>query len=288
MTLLLGVAPHDLEAGVLSLGKLLAASTGEPMVVVTVIPTPRWPDASPVDAGFRTHLGGLAQDALRRAKERATPGAEMGFMVVHARSEGSGLLQAARTADARMIVLGSADGGAYGRISTGSVSGRILHSSPLPVALAVRGDGIEDGARVARVSVAYGGEGDLPLVARAAEEAAAYGVAVRVLFMAVEPHASESAPTRVGALRTESAWSRAILTDVCAASSLASMSVEILRGRGWKDAVGSATWLPGEVLVLGGSRGSSVPVFLGSRGAKILRHAPVPVLALSNKAEEAR
>ncbi|HCA52610.1 MAG TPA: universal stress protein, partial [Mycobacterium sp.] len=42
-----------------------------------------------------------------------------------------------------------------------------------------------------------------------------------------------------------------------------------------------AEWIDGEVLALGTSpRGEVARVFLGSRGAKILRHSPVPVLVL--------
>ncbi|MCX6482208.1 MAG: universal stress protein, partial [Mycobacterium sp.] len=52
-------------------------------------------------------------------------------------------------------------------------------------------------------------------------------------------------------------------------------------GNGWDQALDDAEWHDGEVLALGTSpRGDIARVFLGSRGAKIMRHSPVPVLVL--------
>lgn len=46
-------------------------------------------------------------------------------------------------------------------------------------------------------------------------------------------------------------------------------------------AVDAVHWVDGEILALGtSSRTGIASVFLGSRGAKILRHSPVPVLVL--------
>ena len=38
-----------------------------------------------------------------------------------------------------MIVLGSSTAGVFGRVALGSVTDRLLHSSPVPLALATRG-----------------------------------------------------------------------------------------------------------------------------------------------------
>lgn len=279
MTILVGVDPHDSELGSLALGAFLAASTGESLLVVTVVPIPRMPDSSPVDAQYRSYLGQLAQETLARAKAAAPSGADVSFMTVHARSVGSGLVQAARTAQARIIVVGSADAGVYGRISTGSVSARLLHSSPLPVAVSVRGDDRAGTARVERLSVAYGGAEDDPLLALSAREAQAMNVGLRLLFFALAPRPS---PREGVAAGQAAAWSKRILASARRIPGLkaSDLAVEILRGHDWREAVGSATWLPHEMLALGSSRGTSDRVFMGSRGAKIVRHAPVPVLAL--------
>ena len=59
------------------------------------------------------------------------------------------------------------------------------------------------------------------------------------------------------------------------------VELAVVSGNGWDQALDDAEWLDGEVLALGTSpRGEVARVFLGSRGAKILRHSPVPVLVL--------
>ena len=55
----------------------------------------------------------------------------------------------------------------------------------------------------------------------------------------------------------------------------------VVSGNGWDQALDDADWIDGEILALGTSpRGDIARVFLGSRGAKIMRHSPVPVLVL--------
>jgi nucleotide-binding universal stress UspA family protein len=57
--------------------------------------------------------------------------------------------------------------------------------------------------------------------------------------------------------------------------------LEVTTGYAWDEAIDAADWQDGELLALGTRpRGGIVRVFLGSRGAKIVRHSPVPVLVL--------
>ena len=52
-------------------------------------------------------------------------------------------------------------------------------------------------------------------------------------------------------------------------------------GIGWSEAMSSIDWKPTELLVLGSSTsGPLARVFLGSRAAKLIRHAPVPVVVV--------
>ena len=55
----------------------------------------------------------------------------------------------------------------------------------------------------------------------------------------------------------------------------------MVTGNGWDEALDATEWDDGELLALGTtSRRSIKTVFLGSHGAKIIRHSPVPVLVL--------
>ena len=57
----------------------------------------------------------------------------------------------------------------------------------------------------------------------------------------------------------------------------------MVTGNGWDQALDAAEWDDGELLALGTSpQGVISRVFLGSKGAKIVRHSPVPVLVLPN------
>jgi nucleotide-binding universal stress UspA family protein len=59
------------------------------------------------------------------------------------------------------------------------------------------------------------------------------------------------------------------------------VELQVITGNGWDEALDDTEWDTGELLALGTtSRRSIKGVFLGSHGAKIIRHSPVPVLVL--------
>jgi nucleotide-binding universal stress UspA family protein len=59
------------------------------------------------------------------------------------------------------------------------------------------------------------------------------------------------------------------------------VAVDVVTGNSWGDALDNADWIDGELLAIGTSPvGGIARVFLGSRGTKIVRHSPVPVLVL--------
>jgi nucleotide-binding universal stress UspA family protein len=56
---------------------------------------------------------------------------------------------------------------------------------------------------------------------------------------------------------------------------------QVTTGNGWDEALDAADWQDSDLLAIGTSPvGGIACVFLGSRGSKILRHSPVPVLVL--------
>ncbi len=61
------------------------------------------------------------------------------------------------------------------------------------------------------------------------------------------------------------------------------VTLQVVTGNGWDQALDAAEWEDGEVLAIGTSpQGAIARVFLGSKGTKIVRHSPVPVLVLPN------
>ena len=58
-------------------------------------------------------------------------------------------------------------------------------------------------------------------------------------------------------------------------------NVVIGQGNDWEAALNDVDWQDGDLLVIGSSESGPVArVFLGSRAAKIVRHAPMPVLVV--------
>ena len=59
------------------------------------------------------------------------------------------------------------------------------------------------------------------------------------------------------------------------------VELQVVTGDGWDEALDEADWQDGDLLAIGTSPVDGIArVVLGSRGSKILRHSPVPVLVL--------
>jgi nucleotide-binding universal stress UspA family protein len=289
MTMVVGYAPDGRGRAVLHLAGMLARSGGDDLVLCAVVPAAWPPSAARVDAEYRAHLDREAQGALERARERLGGDVTVSTLVRHARSVPAGLLEVAEQQEASLIVTGSAAAGGPGTVTLGSTTSRLLHSSPLPVALAPRGFRVAAGARVTRVTAAFGGAGD-DLVIGAAGVAAWVGARLRLASFAVQPRAPYT--VAVGREADDSAV-REWVQEIEAAQRAALDRVRDLpsvppdceaavgRGEDWEDALEDLEWDDGDVLVVGSSAiGPLARVFLGSRSAKIVQHSPVPAVVV--------
>lgn len=208
-----------------------------------------------------------------------------------ARSAPAGLLGVAEQRDTALIVLGSSPAGGVGHGAFGAVAGRLLHSSPVPIALAPAGFHCAPAARVSRVSAEFGASaGSEDLVLGAAGVAARVGAALRIVTFAVR---ARTAVTAGAGLRAEDAVVREWATNVEQAQRVALSQVAELPavphplhavvgyGHDWNEALADVEWADGDVLVVGSSSvGPVARVFLGSRSSKIVRHSPVPVVVV--------
>src|SRR5262245_58411824 len=139
MTLIVGYAPEERGKAALHLASMLGRSSGDDLVVGSVVPAPWLPGMARVDAEYREHLDKLAEQALEQARVNL-PGEVTARFVRHsARSAPAGLVELAEQYDASMVVLGSSSAGVFGHVALGSVTDRLVHSSPVPIALAPRG-----------------------------------------------------------------------------------------------------------------------------------------------------
>jgi nucleotide-binding universal stress UspA family protein len=298
VTVVVGVARAERGSGCVQLAAMLARSADEDLVVATAVPAP-WPAGmARVDAEYQAYLDKTAQAALDAARGALEPDLPASFTAVRARSVPAGLLQVAEGHDTSVLVVGSSAAGPLGRVALGSVADRLLHTSPVPVGLAPRGFRPRPGARVGRVTVAYGATGALEqdLVVGAGGVAARVGAALRVASFAVRPGPVVTAG--VG-LRAEDEvldeWAAHIrraqqeMVEQVLALPVAPEPGGTVIGRGydWDEALADVEWDDGDVLVVGSSpSGPLARVFLGSRASKIVRNAPVPVVAVPRGAAE--
>jgi nucleotide-binding universal stress UspA family protein len=297
MTMIVGCAPEKGDKAALHLGAMLARSSGDDLVVCTVLPTPWVPSMARIDAEYQQQLSADADRALDQARAEVPGDVSASFVRHRARSAAVGLLEQADEHRASLIVLGSSSAGALGHVVLGSVTDQLLHSSPVSLALAPRGYRCRSDTEVDRVTVAYGGGGAGSIVMAAAAIASALNASMRIASLAVwsRPAYTTTLGTDPEDLVLEewrSSLRAAVATSLTKVAGLAAAPTDVEtvvgHGRTWEDALEDIVWNDHDVLLVGSSElGPVAKVFIGSRASKIVRHSPVPVIVLPRgRAEE--
>ncbi|WP_413332433.1 universal stress protein [Brevibacterium sp. GP-SGM9] len=294
MTIIAAFPYGKRDRSALHLAATLARSNGEAVRIVSIVPAQ---SRSFIASGSDLQLAAWSRERGRKAvaeAERAAadicPDVETEAVAVQARSRGKGLIAEAVDHDASMIVLGSGTEGARGRIRVSGTSDRLLHSSPVPVALAPKGYQSAPGSVIGRVTCSFrGDERSQRVLAQTAELSESVEARLRVATFGVsgrtvEPVWVEENSRRADYVRRVKAAQAAAIEgvdeiDIGEAGTPVEEAVGI--GKDWKSALSALDWGVGEVLVLGSSAdGPKSRVFLGSNAAKIIRHAPVPVVVV--------
>ena len=148
-----GLALDDRDAAPLALGGVLARLSGCALALVHAYPY------EPLAVPIPEYEERLRDDSLARLR-RAAAGLDTGLEVtVHAYARISaayGLHEMAERLGASAIVVGSSHRGRVGRVLPGSVTARLLHGAPCPVAVAPA-DYSGPPAGPLRIAVAYDG-----------------------------------------------------------------------------------------------------------------------------------
>jgi nucleotide-binding universal stress UspA family protein len=261
------------------------------LTVVTVVPRP-WmtPSLGRIDAEYAQYAEQLAARSAKEAQEcidSIASGLEVNYHKVPHRSVAGGLLEAVDELKSEVLVLGSAADGKLGQVVLGSTADRLLHSSPVPLTISTRGYRGSKAGGLTRITAAYPGTPEtLHVVERVAALAEQLSVPMRVVTFAVRGRTMY--PPEVGLSAEDSILEQLAMH---ARETLAQLKtdgvigkdvdVQVVTGNGWDDALDAADWQDGDLLAIGTSPvGGIARVFLGSRGSKILRHSPVPVLVL--------
>lgn len=291
MTVVVGYLAGKAGWSALQLGVEAARSLATSLTIATVVPRP-WTTPSParIDAEYAEWADKLAADSEHEALRYLGPladGLQVRIHTVAHRSVSGGLIEAVGELDADLLVLGSAASGQLGQVVIGSTADRLLHSSPVPVAVSPRGyRGCARGC-LTRITVGYPGTTEATsFVKRVAELTDHLDVDLRVVTFAVRGRTMY--PPEVGLHAEDSIlaewakYARMALEQLKTDGVIGTdVRVDVVTGNGWDEALDAVDWIDGEVLALGTSPGRGVlSVFLGSRGSKIIRHSPVPVLVL--------
>lgn len=293
MTYVVGFSPHKDDHGAIALACQLARSDFDEVHAVAVVPQ-GWPTAvaGDTDREFEAWAAEQGRAAVADAAALLAEHPDVGSTTswVAGRSVPQALLDRAEQQGANLIVVGSGDDGPLGRISLTSKVDRLLHSSPMPVAIAPRGYQAAPDARVTRVTVGFrGDDATWALLDRVAEILRRVDASVRLVTVAVR--SPTMYPARVSRAEdpVHEQWRRQAeqgLGD--AVEHLRSMSLDrsqiqahVAAGRSWAEAMGAVEWQDGDVLVVGSSSTHRLAqVFLGSSATKIVRLAPVPVIVV--------
>jgi nucleotide-binding universal stress UspA family protein len=291
MTIVVGYIPHRGGRGALDLGLQLAHARGEAMAVVTVIPR-QWstPSLAKIDAEYAEYARQVGEEAEQQARDYlrdTSVEVETTYRAATGRSVSSALVDTAQELGGSTLVIGSSADGPEGRIVTGSTAEKLLHSAPVPLAISPRGYRSVAAAGFTRLTCAFSdSDSSVRTVARAVELAKQLGVPMRVASFGVRN--ATMYPPEVGLTAEDSvldSWAdqAAEAQHRLVADGVIDGAVPCVigTGSGWVESVGSIDWQRDELLAIGSSAaGPLARVFLGSRAAKLIRAAPVPVVML--------
>lgn len=292
MTYLVGYGPHDSDRGAIELACQLARSVPQTIRAVTVVPQ-GWgtPAAAGTDREFEAWAAdeGEAAAAMARSELAVHQDVEGSAIWVSGRSVAQTLLEQAEREAAGVLVVGSGQEAEPGRVRVTSKTDRLVHSSPIPVAIAPRG--YRTDKRVERVTVAFrDDDASWSLLSRVAGLCRESGARLRVVTFVITP------PRRPVTARASHTETQVIDLWKVQAGRAQGDANEYLRSQGfdpdrlafflaegtdWGQAIRRLDWEDGDILAVGSSATHPIArVFLGSSAAKIIRVAPVPVVAV--------
>lgn len=291
MTLVVGYSPQKGDRSSIQLGATLARSRGQDLLVVTVVPG-RWP--TPVAGGTDREFGQWAREqgaaTLTEAEEQIAelcPDLPAEAVAVPASSVAAGLIAEAEKFDAAMIVVGSGSDGSWGTVVVSTVADRLLHSSPVPVAVATRGYRAPPDATVTRATCAFRDDAaSRSALTRTAAicrdvganlRVATFGVLGRTMYPSSVLGEDDVLAAYVSRTAAEQEKAVAALGEEAPGA----VETVVATGRSWPEALEVLDWEKGDVLVVGSSSASlAARLFLGSNAHKIVRLSPVPVIVV--------
>ncbi|WP_166970870.1 universal stress protein [Brevibacterium atlanticum] len=291
MSVLVGFGVDTKSRASVRFGADLARTSNEPLILCCVVQdrfsAAQMSDFSGVSDDWKKEIRSMTAQAVENAKAAVPDDVSAEVVIRSGRSVTRVLHDESVDRNAQVLVTGSSVRGPLGRIVLGSTTDRLVHSSPLPIALVPRGyssDRTEVRRLVFAVDPSRRTERYYDSVARLARW---LGVGVDVVTFAVRP----SRPSGLGAFSDQgvfATWKEQVLNGQAtvvsalkdAESGTTVTGTGIVTGERWSAAVSDFDWQDGDVLVVGSSESALHGVFLGSTATHIMRHSPVPMVML--------
>jgi len=259
------------------------AKTFDAQVDVVLVVRQELPDGHPGRAEYQQMLVERGEEWISRAIDRlAATGVSASSTVLVGESFAESLINFAEQKHSDLIVVGGARDGFFGGHTIGPVTGALLHSSPIPVALAPRGYADDPDEAFTAVTAAVptrpGDDNPLPF---AITLASAANLGIRMLSLVSAENLAEAASAReVRQLQVAAAEENLVaagraLPDAPEIESL------VADGMTLESALKKLRWEDGDLLVVGSSRFAAPRrIFLGSTAARILAGVDVAVIVI--------
>jgi nucleotide-binding universal stress UspA family protein len=259
------------------------ARTFDADVDVVLVVREEMPDGHPGRAEYQQLLINRGKEWISRAVGAlADRGVNAGSTVLVGESFAETLINFAEKKDSDLIVIGGARDGVFGGHVIGSVTGALLHASPIPVALAPRGYHEDPPDTVTAVTAAVptrpGDDNPLPF---ALTLASAANLPIRMVSLVSAENLSQAASAKevrdiqVAAAEENLVRAARALPDAPEIESL------VADGLTLESALKKLNWNDTDVLVVGSSRFAAPRrIFLGSTAARILAGTDAPVVVV--------
>jgi nucleotide-binding universal stress UspA family protein len=284
MKLIVGYLATTGGADAMALAVRLARTIGAEIEACIVLPPDRSVPALVPTGGYDDLLAEQAEKWLTEAQASVPDDVVARGHVSFDDSFADGLIREAARLEADAIVVGGSGGGLAGSYSLGSVVNELLHSAPVPVAVAPRGTRNSKIDRVREVTCAIGErQGADLLLDSAVRFSSAAGTPLRLVsLVALDPTFGSLRGDEEAVRERALAHARQTLdTSKSALPEGFPVTSTIVDGRTVEEAVSKLDWHDGDVIMVGSSR-LSVPkrLFLGSTAAKMLRVLEVPMMVV--------
>ncbi|CQD05965.1 universal stress protein UspA [Mycolicibacterium conceptionense] len=253
-------------------------------ICIVLPPDTAPPGTVPKGGGYEDVVAGQAQRWLDDARALVPDDVVAHTHLSFDESFTDGLIREALRLHTSAIVVGGAGGGLAGSFSLGSVVNELLHSAPLPVAVAPRGTRFSKVQRVHEITCAIGQrQGSDLLLDTAVRASRAAGVPLRLVSLVALDPAFGSLRGDAEAVRGR-ALAHAERTLDAARDELPAdfpVTSTIVNGPTVEAAVEQLAWDDGDIIMVGSSRLSAPRrIFLGSTAAKMLRVLDVPMVVV--------